>query len=254
MATHFELHIEQGPLLESSNRKIGIVKGVQAYRWYTVTVTGQDCHTGTTNFENRADALLAVAKMILHSHRLATAKGALASTGILHLTPGSTNTVPGSVSFSLDIRAPADSTVEALEADVFADFAKIAAGEEVKGISEGTTRGRACEVKFTTDSASPAVSFHPDCIKAVTEAAGSALGEGAGDLTMEMVSGAGHDSVYASKICPSSMIFVPCRDGISHNPREFTSPEDCALGAQVLLQAVVRYDRMRAEKRVTWDY
>ncbi|KAF2803521.1 amidase [Mytilinidion resinicola] len=253
MAAHFELHIEQGPLLESTSRKIGIVKGVQAYRWYTVTVTGQDCHTGTTDFENRADALLAAAKMILHSHRLATARGALASTGILNLKPGSTNTVPGSVRFSLDIRAPADSTVDMLEADVLADFARIAAGEEVDGISDGCTPGRPCEVSFTTDSVSPAVKFHPDCIHAVTEAAGSALGPEAEKLTMEMVSGAGHDSVYTSKRVPTSMIFVPCRDGISHNPREYTSPEDCALGAQVLLQAVLRYDRMRAERRLTWN-
>lgn len=97
---HFELHIEQGPRLERGQQKIGIVQGVQAYRWYTITVRGRDCHTGTTDFKNRSDAMLAAAKMILHSHRLATQHSSLASTGILKLTPGSTNTVPGTVVFS----------------------------------------------------------------------------------------------------------------------------------------------------------
>ena len=96
MAAHFELHIEQGPPLEASRRKIGIVKGVQAYRWYTVEATGRARHTGTTDFGNRADPLLTAAKMVLQSHRLAIAHAALASTGILNLKPGSTNTVPES--------------------------------------------------------------------------------------------------------------------------------------------------------------
>jgi acetylornithine deacetylase/succinyl-diaminopimelate desuccinylase-like protein len=108
MAAHFELHIKQGPLLEASRRKIGIVKGVQAYRWYTVKVAGRACHTGTTDFGNRADPLLAAAKMVLQSHRLATAHAALASMEIRNLKPGSTNTVPKSMRFSLDIRAPAE--------------------------------------------------------------------------------------------------------------------------------------------------
>lgn len=89
---HFELHIEQGPRLEAQSQKIGVVHGVQAYRWHTVTVHGRDCHTGTTDFANRSDAMLTAAKLILHSHRLATKYSSLASTGMLTLTPGSTNT------------------------------------------------------------------------------------------------------------------------------------------------------------------
>lgn len=88
MAAHFELHIEQGPLLEIANKKIGVVSGVQAYKWLTVTVKGRDIHTGTTDLKSRADALLTASKMILHSHKLATANSALASTGILNLKPG----------------------------------------------------------------------------------------------------------------------------------------------------------------------
>ena len=173
MAAHFELYIGQGPLLEASRRKIGIVKGVQAYRWYTVEATGRACHTGTTDFGNRADPLLAAAKMVLQSHRLATAHAALALTGILNLKPGSTNTV--------------------LEAQIVVDFEKAAVGEGVGSLNESVTKGRPCSVKITTDSVSSAVWFHPDCIKAVTEAAVPALGLDSGELTQEMVSGAGHE-------------------------------------------------------------
>jgi hydantoinase/carbamoylase family amidase len=252
MAAHFELHIEQGPLLEMANKKIGVVNGVQAYKWLTVKVKGRDTHTGTTDLKSRADALLTASKMILHSHRLATAHAALASTGILNLKPGSTNTVPGSVTFSLDIRSKNDSTVSALKAAVERDFAAIAAGADIDGLDHGCTPSLPLSVEITEDFDSPATVFHADCIHAVRQSALAALGPDAHSLVMDMTSGAGHDSVYASKRCPTSMIFVPCREGVSHNPAEFCKEEDCALGAQVLLQSVVRFDRMRDERRVTW--
>ncbi|ORY11610.1 hypothetical protein BCR34DRAFT_483829 [Clohesyomyces aquaticus] len=254
MAAHFELHIEQGPLLEIANKKIGIVKGVQAYKWLTITVTGRDTHTGTTDLKSRADALLCASKMILHSHRLATTNGCLASTGILNLKPGSTNTVPGSVTFSLDIRAQKDSTVSRMLHHITTDFPLIASGTDVLGSNANCTPGLPCSVSITEDFSSPATLFHPECISAVTSAASSALAElpNSKNLVMEMTSGAGHDSVYTSKRCPTSMIFVPCREGVSHNPEEYCKPEDCALGAQVLLQSVLRFDRRRDEQRVTW--
>jgi hydantoinase/carbamoylase family amidase len=248
MAAHFELHIEQGPILEEEGRKVGIVGGVQAYKWYTVEATGRDTHTGTTPFSARADALLAASKMILHSHRIASQFGALASTGILTLKPGSTNTVPGSVRFSLDVRAPEDSTVAAVEDDIMKSFAAIAEGEDIGGLNANCTPGKPCTVTIKTDSVSPAVKFHEDCISCITDAADGVFGNESTRLTKKMTSGAGHDSVYTSYICPTSMIFVPCRDGVSHNPAEYASPEDCALGAQVLLQSVLRYDRLRAER------
>lgn len=248
MAAHFELHIEQGPILEAENRKVGIVKGVQAYKWYTLEVKGRDTHTGTTPFERRADAILAASKMILLSHRVATRHGARASTGILVLKPGSTNTVPGYVRFSLDVRAPKDSIVEAVEAEIRKAFARIAAGEDIDGLNKDFTPGLPCSVEFTIDSTSPAINFHPDCISCVTEASNGIFGVETENLTKEMVSGAGHDSVNTSYVCPTSMIFIPCKDGVSHNPREYSTPEDCAIGAQVLMQSVLRYDRMRGQK------
>ncbi|GAW26631.1 putative n-carbamoyl-l-amino acid hydrolase [Rosellinia necatrix] len=244
MAAHFELHIEQGPVLEAQRQKVGVVRGVQAYRWFTVDVAGRDAHTGTTPLAARGDAMLLAARLIAHSHRLATARGALASTGILSLAPGSTNTVPGRVSFSLDVRAPADATVDAMEADLKRDFARLAAGEDVGGLLDGATAGRPLQVSWRTDCVSPATQFHPDCIAAVRASAEAVTGDGG--LVRDMTSGAGHDSVYTSRRCPTSMIFVPSRNGVSHNPEEYTEPGDCAIGAEVLLQSVLRFDQKRS--------
>ena len=249
IAAHFELHIEQGPLLEAAGQKVGIVEGVQAYRWHTVTVTGKDCHTGTTDFKNRADAMLAASRMIVQSHRRATEMGCLASTGILTLKPGSTNTVPGHVRFSLDIRTREDERLIGLEEELKKDFAAIAAGEDVGGLASGGTKGRPCEVEWRLDSPSKAVKFHEDCIACVEDASKGLFGdEQVQALTRRMTSGAGHDSVFTSKRAPTSMIFVPCRDGVSHNPSEYCKPEDCAIGASVLMGAVVRYDKLRAAR------
>ncbi|KAI1338422.1 amidase [Xylariaceae sp. FL0016] len=246
MAAHFELHIEQGPILETEKQKVGVVQGVQAYKWFTVEVQGRDAHTGTTPLANRADAMLLVARLITHSHRLATRHAAVASTGILTLAPGSTNTIPGHVRFTLDVRAPTDNTVETMEAHLKQDFAAIAAGQNIGGLLKDSTPGLPLDVSWQTDFVSPATIFHPDCISAVRASAEAVTGDKA--LVRDMTSGAGHDSVYASRRCPTSMIFVPSRNGVSHNPEEYTSPEDCAIGAGVLMQSVLRYDGLRASQ------
>ncbi|KAI1086301.1 amidase [Rostrohypoxylon terebratum] len=248
MAAHFELHIEQGPILETEKQKVGVVKGVQAYKWFTIDIAGRDAHTGTTPLNSRADAMLLAARLIMHSHRLATTHSALASTGILTLSPGSTNTIPGRVSFTLDVRAPADATVDAMEVALKRDFAKLAAGEDIDGLLAGSTPGKPLSVEWRTDFVSPATIFHPDCIAAVRASAEEVTGSSS--LVRDMTSGAGHDSVYSNRRCPTSMIFVPSKNGVSHNPEEYTSPEDCAIGANVLLQSVLRYDQMRAEGKV----
>jgi acetylornithine deacetylase/succinyl-diaminopimelate desuccinylase-like protein len=170
----------------------------------------------------------------------------------LTLSPGSVNTVPGTVRFTLDIRAAADETVEAVEAQLKRDFEVLARRESVDDEGGGAAvqgkeeEGLPLSVIWRTDFESPAVLFHQDCISAVRVAARSVLGDE--KLFRDMTSGAGHDSVYASKRCPTSMIFVPSRDGVSHHPEEWTSPEDCALGAEVLCQSVLRYDRTLAAK------
>lgn len=273
MAAHFELHIEQGPILEAQQQKIGVVQGVQAYKWFTIDVEGRGeqltvpqsphhpqvitanqpqkkaSHTGTTPFSARADALLLASQLITHSNRVAARHSALASTGILTLSPGSVNTVPGHVRFSLDIRAAADSAVEAVEAELKRDFEVLARRGSVDGAAPPQGQGEKglpLSITWKTDFESPAVLFHQDCISAVREAAKSVLGDEG--LYRDMTSGAGHDSVYASKRCPTSMIFVPSKNGVSHHPEEWTSPEDCALGAEVLCQSVLRYDRSMSVK------
>ncbi|KKY31814.1 putative n-carbamoyl-l-amino acid hydrolase [Diaporthe ampelina] len=235
MAAHFELHIEQGPVLEAQQQKIGVVQGVQAYKWFTVDVEGRASHTGTTPFSARADALLLASKLITHSNRVAAKHSALASTGILTLSPGSVNTVPGHVCFSLDVRAAADAAVEAVESELKRDFETLARRGSVDSDGDASPRGQQqglpLSVTWKTDFESPAVLFHQDCISAVRAAAKSVLGDE--KLYRDMTSGAGHDSVYASKRCPTSMIFVPSKNGVSHHPEEWTSPEDCALDAEL---------------------
>lgn len=197
-----------------------------------------EAHTGTTPFNARADAMLAAARMICVSHTAAADHGALASTGILTVSPGSVNTIPGRVKFSLDLRASTDNILDKLEGHLQSDFDSIITAESPGGPGLSAT--------WRTDSVSPAIHFHPDCISIVRESAKNVLGDER--LFRDMTSGAGHDSVYASRRCPTSMIFVPSRGGVSHNPREYTSPGDCAVGADVLLQSVLRFDRLRASR------
>lgn len=213
LGAHFELHIEQGPILEGSGKKIGVVRGAQAYRWLTFTVVGRDTHTGTTPFAMRRDPLLAAAKMIAASNAIAQEHGALASTGVIKIPPSSsTNTVASQVTFTLDIRHPDDGVVAKVQDECLAAFEKIAK-EDGKGV----------EMQWALDTDSPAVKFDQNCIAAVEKAADGLVGR---DGWLHLTSGAGHDSVHASKRCPTTMIFVPCKDGVSHHPEEYCSPED----------------------------
>ncbi|KAF2090342.1 N-carbamoyl-L-amino acid hydrolase [Saccharata proteae CBS 121410] len=238
MAAHFELHIEQGPRLENEKKKIGVVLGVQGYKWFTITVTGEECHTGTTDMASRSDPLHKACKMILRTQRAAVRHSALAGTGILTVEPGSTNTVPGKVSFSLDLRASSDQTLKKLTEKLRYDFECIA--------EDTTYTNKTCKVEWRTDFKSPVIKFNKDCVACVREAAQSIFPED--DMTLDMTSGAGHDSVCANRVCPTSMIFVPSQNGVSHNPHEYTSPEDCTVGAEVLMKSVLSYDKLRAER------
>jgi acetylornithine deacetylase/succinyl-diaminopimelate desuccinylase-like protein len=152
MAAHFELHIEQGPILEAEDRRIGIVTGVQAYNWFTITVRGRDSHTGATSFQHRAEALLISAKMILICHKIAKQHNALASLGILTLKPGSTNTVPRFVQFSLNVRSPSADIFDATVERCKTASAQIAANLDAGGVNHGCTQSdRRCEVEWQKD-------------------------------------------------------------------------------------------------------
>ncbi|KAJ5093557.1 hypothetical protein N7456_009418, partial [Penicillium angulare] len=235
LGAHFELHIEQGPILPENGRSIGIVQGAQGYRWLTFTIQGKDAHTGTTPFSARHDPLLAASRMIAASNDIAKRHDALASTGIIKIpSNASTNTIASDVTFTLDIRHPDDSVVHTVQDECLKAFSGIASQD-----------GQGVTFDWTLDTDSPAVKFHPDCIASIKAAADSLVGP---DGSMLMTSGAGHDSVYTNKHCPTAMIFVPCKDGVSHHPTEYCSPEDCALGTQALLEAVVHYDQSKAGK------
>ncbi|KAL4887357.1 beta-alanine synthase [Aspergillus karnatakaensis] len=239
---HFELHIEQGPILEQRNLKVGIVTGVQAEGWTTVYVHGQEAHSGATPIPMRSDACLAAAKMVVASSKMAERYNAVISTGVMKVLPGSINTVAGSVEFTIDCRHQRTEVVEKIRSEMREEFTRIASHDS----------GLGCTVDFNMAPLVASTVFDEKCINCVRESANESVGE---FLTMEMQSGAGHDrkaiyysSVYTSMRCPTSMIFVPCAGGVSHNPKEFCSPEDCVIGAQTLLGAVLRYDELFGNK------
>ena len=225
MAAMFELHIEQGPVLEREEKTIGIVTGVQGARWYDITLTGRAAHAGSTPMTMRQDAMMAAARIIVALPDLAVARGGYAAVGEIAITEPSRNVIPGRVTFSLDLRHVDETGLEAMEAALRALLA-----------TESAFAPELIPVWV-----SPPVSFHKDCIAAVREAA-----RDLGLPAREIVSGAGHDSVYVSKVAPTSMIFVPCKDGVSHNPAESATQADCTAGTQVLLDAVLRADKTLA--------
>ncbi|KUI65954.1 hypothetical protein VM1G_02551 [Cytospora mali] len=228
LSAHFEVHIEQGPILDGAESAVGVVKGVQSIRWYNVNIVGREAHTGTTPMDRRSDALLGTAKMIVATNRFVTegelaARGARATIAVINSGPQSINTIAGKVSMGLDIRAPADVDVETVENLCKARFDEICK-------EHGLT------MEFDRFWSSPALHFDPTMVQCVRDSARSIGCE------MELVSGAGHDSVYTSLKVPTAMIFARCRDGVSHNPAEYTRPEDCATAAETLFGAYLRYD------------
>jgi N-carbamoyl-L-amino-acid hydrolase len=231
LSAFFELHIEQGPILEAESKDIGVVTGVQAMRWYEVTVTGQDAHTGTTPMALRKNALLGAARLIERVDEIARAHApGVGTVGLIENRPNSRNVIPGEVFFAVDLRHPEGPVLDDIE-DAFT-----AALAEICG-----PLGLDVEMQKIWDQ--PEVRFDPVCVAAVRRAA-----ELSGFSARDIVSGAGHDAAYVSRVAPTAMIFVPCRGGISHNEAEFTSKEQCAAGAQVLLQAVLDFDRQLAER------
>ena len=232
LSAFFELHIEQGPILEAEDKSIGIVTGIQGIRWFEATIRGQDAHTGATPMHLRKNALLGAARIVERVNAIALAHPpqAVGTVGRLDVKPNSPNVVPGEVFFMVDLRHPDAATLDAMEKAVNA-----AAHEESAKL------GLEVEIKTIFDQ--PPVRFDPDCIACVRESA-----RAAGLSAREMVSGAGHDAGYVSRVAPAAMVFVPCRGGISHNEAEYSAPEHCSAGAQVLLQAVLGYDRLLEER------
>lgn len=218
---YLELHVEQGPVLDHDRVRIGVVTGVQGISWREITVEGAANHAGTTPTALRHDAGLAAARANVFLRELAARTGTLATVGSVRFEPGLINVIPSRAVFTVDMRDPDADRLSAANAE-FTDWLTRLEQEEGVRVSSGTL------VDFA-----PAA-FAPGVVDRVAAAA-----ERLGFSRRRMVSGAGHDAQMMARICPTSMIFVPSRAGLSHCPQEFTGPEDLGCGALVLLETVL---------------
>ncbi len=220
---YFEAHIEQGPVLEHAAVTIGVVTGALGQRWYDVTVTGMEAHAGPTPMTLRRDALQGAAELMQEVVAIAQRQGAdgRGTVGWVDVFPNSRNVIPGRVRFSVDFRHPHDAALMAMDGELRAAAAAV-----------GERRGLEVAVEQV-------VYFPPTAFDARLVGAVRAGAKRAGLSHLDIVSGAGHDAVFVARVAPAAMIFVPCRDGISHNEIESAEPEHLAAGANVLLHAML---------------
>lgn len=219
---YFEAHIEQGPILEARDDVIGSVTGALGQRWYDVTVTGMEAHAGPTPMELRRDALLAAAGLIQVVNRIALdhAPHGRGTVGWVDNYPNSRNVIPGTVRFSVDLRAASDDVLDSMNAAI------------TQACEDASKHGVAVHLEQVVYF--PPQPFAPELVNAVRAAA-----QQLGFSHTDIVSGAGHDAVYVARVAPTAMIFIPCKDGISHNEIEDAKPEHITAGADVLLRAML---------------
>jgi beta-ureidopropionase / N-carbamoyl-L-amino-acid hydrolase len=221
-AAYLEYHVEQGPVLERARAQVGIVEGIEGISWNRVEVTGRASHAGPTPMADRRDALVAASRLVLllrdGAERL---RGVRATVGRLDVSPNTVNVVPGRVEMTLDVRSPRDDGLEAALQAADRACARVAELDRV-------------EVRRTEFWRSPVTPFSETVIAAASGAAKSR-----GFSAKRLWAGAGHDAKYMADRYPAGMIFVPSKDGLSHNEAEWTPPEDCARGTAVLLDAVL---------------
>jgi len=221
-AAYFEAHIEQGPVLEDAGVTIGAVTGALGQRWYDVTVTGMEAHAGPTPMALRRDALQPAAALMQEVDAIAMAEqpNGRGTVGNVVVFPNSRNVIPGRVRFTVDFRHADDEGLTRMDAALRA------------AVAELTRPGVTIEVEQVVSF--PPQPFDAQLVELVRSAA-----ERAGLSHMDLVSGAGHDAVHVARTAPAAMIFVPCKDGISHNEIEDAQPEHLSAGADVLLQAML---------------
>ena len=219
----FELHIEQGPILEAENKLIGVVTHGQGLWWLQITLTGKEAHTGSTPMPMRRNAGLGMARITDMVHRIAMEHqpAAVGAIGHVDVYPNSRNVIPGKVVFTVDFRSPDLATLNQMKAKLEAAAPKVA---EELGL------GIEIEVAGHFDP----VTFDPGCVKAVRDAA-----ERLGYSHRDLVSGAGHDACWINRVAPTAMVMCPCVDGLSHNEDEKITPEWAEAGANVLFHAAV---------------
>jgi N-carbamoyl-L-amino-acid hydrolase len=227
IGAYFELHIEQGPILEAEDKTIGIVTDAQGQRWYEINLTGQESHAGPTPMLIRKDALVTSAKVIQKVNSIGHAHPPLAcaTVGQINSSPNSRNVIPGHVFLTIDFRHPNLDVLMAMDKELKAFCAKTQLDDHV-------------DIEVTDFWQFPPTPFNNECVEAVRK--GAKLFN---YPHRDICSGAGHDAIHMANITPSAMIFVPCEDGISHNEVENATPEDCAAGANVLLHAILNRAR-----------
>ena len=223
MHAMFELHIEQGPILEAEEKDIGVVTHGQGLWWLQVTLTGKDAHTGSTPMHMRVNAGLGMARIteLVHTVAMDNQPDAVGAIGQCNVYPNSRNVIPGKCVFTIDIRSPHQEKLDGMKARLEAEAPKIA--EEL---------GLGIEIE-PVGHFDP-VTFDEGCVTAVRNAA-----EHLGYSHMDIISGAGHDACWINRVAPTSMIMCPCVDGLSHNEAEEISQEWAAKGTNVLLHAVL---------------
>ena len=223
MHAYFEYHIEQGPILEAEDKKIGVVTHCQGLWWLEFTLTGKEAHTGSTPMEMRVNAGLAMARIfdMVQDVAMANQPGAVGGVGQVKFLPNSRNVLPGKVVFTVDIRTPDLAKLDRMRAEIEKQAAAIAA-----------ELGVGCSVEAVGHF--DPVAFDPTLVGRVRSAA-----EKLGYSHMDIISGAGHDACWAAKVAPATMVMCPCVGGLSHNEAEEISKEWAGAGCDVLFHAVV---------------
>ncbi len=223
MHAFFELHIEQGPILEAEDKAIGVVTHGQGLSWTQITITGKDSHTGSTPMPMRKNAGLGMARILEKVDEIAWshAPHAVGAAGHIDVYPNSRNVIPGKVVFTVDLRSPSLEVIEDMEARLHTEAQKIA---DDMGLG----------IEFEKVGGFDPVTFDETCVTAVRSAA-----ERLGYSHMDLISGAGHDACWINRMAPTAMVMCPCVDGLSHNEAEEISKEWATAGADVLMHAVV---------------
>ena len=223
MHAFFELHIEQGPILEAEGKEIGVVTHGQGLSWTQITIHGKDSHTGSTPMPMRKNAGLAMSRILCKVEEIAMshAPHAVGAAGHIDIYPNSRNVIPGKAVFTVDFRSPDLAVIEDMEARLRV---------ETKAICDEM----GMEFEIEKVGGFDPVAFDETCVNAVRTAA-----ERLGYSHMNLISGAGHDACWINRVAPTAMIMCPCVDGLSHNEAEEISPEWAAAGTDVLLHAVL---------------
>ncbi|ABG32611.1 Zn-dependent hydrolase [Roseobacter denitrificans] len=223
MHAFFELHIEQGPILEAEGKDIGVVTHGQGLSWTQITITGKEAHTGSTPMPMRKNAGLAMARVLekVDEIALSHAPHAVGAAGHIDVYPNSRNVIPGKVVFTVDLRSP--------DLDVMTDMET-----RLRTQAQAIVDAMGLEIEFEKVGGFDPVTFDEGCVNAVRTAA-----ERLGYSHMNLISGAGHDACWINRVAPTAMIMCPCVDGLSHNEAEEITPEWAAAGTDVLLHAVL---------------